>query len=98
MPDPTPHQVRDFIAAGLRDDPAGGVMLTFPRETERDIYATLAHREAASALRDWYWRDTDRDHFLGMADARNEASLKVLRPSGASAWRTRSTHWAYWAA
>jgi pimeloyl-ACP methyl ester carboxylesterase len=46
-----PGVLDDFIAAGLRDDPAGGVMLTFPRETERDIYATLAHREAASALR-----------------------------------------------
>lgn len=38
--------------------------------------------EAASALRDWYWRETDRDYFLGMADARNEASLKVLRKLG----------------
>lgn len=38
--------------------------------------------EAASALRDWYWRDTDRDYFLGMADARNEASLRVLRKLG----------------
>ena len=38
--------------------------------------------EAASGLKDWYWRDTDRDRFLGMADARNEASLKVLRKLG----------------
>ena len=28
--------------------------------------------EAASALRDWYFRDTERPFFLGMADVRNE--------------------------
>ncbi len=39
------------LKAGLRDDPAGGVTLTIPRDTERDIYATLAHREALRALR-----------------------------------------------
>lgn len=38
--------------------------------------------EAASALRDWYWRETDRPHFIGCADVRNEASLKVLRKIG----------------
>lgn len=38
--------------------------------------------EAASALRDWIWRDTQWDHFLGMADTRNEASRKVLRGIG----------------
>lgn len=38
--------------------------------------------EAASALRDWYWRETERLYFIGMADARNEASLKVLRKIG----------------
>ncbi len=38
--------------------------------------------EAARALRDWYWRDTDRDHFLGIADAGNAPSLKVLRQLG----------------
>lgn len=38
--------------------------------------------EAASALRDWYWGATDRDHFIGIADVRNEASLKVLRKLG----------------
>lgn len=38
--------------------------------------------EAASALRDWYFRETDRPHFLGMADVRNESSLKVLRKIG----------------
>src|SRR5690606_7969624 len=34
--------------------------------------------EAASALRDWMFRETDEPHFIGMADARNTASLKVL--------------------
>jgi RimJ/RimL family protein N-acetyltransferase len=38
--------------------------------------------EAASALRDWYWRATDRDHFLGMAFVANEPSRKVLRRIG----------------
>jgi ribosomal-protein-alanine N-acetyltransferase len=38
--------------------------------------------EAASALRDWYWRETDRPYFIGLADVRNEASLKVLRKLG----------------
>ncbi len=40
--------------------------------------------EAASALRDWYFRETDRPYFLGMADVRNESSLKVLRKIGMS--------------
>jgi len=34
--------------------------------------------EAASGLRDWFFRDTDEPHFIGMADVRNAASLKVL--------------------
>jgi ribosomal-protein-alanine N-acetyltransferase len=38
--------------------------------------------EAASSLRDWYWRETDRNHFIGLADVRNENSLKVLRKLG----------------
>lgn len=38
--------------------------------------------EAANALKDWYWRETDRPHFIGLADVRNEASLKVLRKLG----------------
>ncbi len=46
-----PGVLDDFLNAGLRDDPAGGVTLTIPRDTERDIYATLAHREALRALR-----------------------------------------------
>jgi ribosomal-protein-alanine N-acetyltransferase len=38
--------------------------------------------EAASALRDWYFRETERPYFLGMADVRNQSSLKVLRRIG----------------
>lgn len=38
--------------------------------------------EAASALRDWYWRETDRPYFIGLADTRNISSLKVLRKLG----------------
>lgn len=41
-------------------------------------YAT----EAASALRDWLFSETDRDRFIGFADVRNHASLKVLRAIG----------------
>lgn len=41
-------------------------------------YAT----EAATALRDWIFRDTDRDHFIGFADVRNTPSLKILRGIG----------------
>jgi [ribosomal protein S5]-alanine N-acetyltransferase len=46
-------------------------------------YAT----EAAAGLRDWIFRDTAWDHFIGFADVRNEASLKVLRRIG-----MRQTH------
>ena len=38
--------------------------------------------EAASGLRDWIFRETGWDHFIGLADVRNEASLKVLRKIG----------------
>ncbi len=38
--------------------------------------------EAASGLRDWIFAETDWDHFIGLADTRNEASLKVLRRIG----------------
>lgn len=34
--------------------------------------------EAASGLRDWIFRETEWDHFIGMADVRNTGSLKVL--------------------
>jgi ribosomal-protein-alanine N-acetyltransferase len=38
--------------------------------------------EAASALRDWFFRETEWDHFLGMADVRNAASIRILRGIG----------------
>lgn len=41
-------------------------------------YAT----EAASALRDWIFRETDAPHFIGFADTRNAPSLAVLRKIG----------------
>ncbi len=46
-----PGVLDDFIEAGLTGHPAGGVTLTIPRDTERDVYATLAHREALRAVR-----------------------------------------------
>ncbi|WP_282558803.1 GNAT family N-acetyltransferase [Devosia litorisediminis] len=41
-------------------------------------YAT----EAASALRDWIFAETEHNHFIGFADTRNEPSLAVLRRIG----------------
>jgi RimJ/RimL family protein N-acetyltransferase len=41
-------------------------------------YAT----EAAAGLRDWIFRETDHDHFIGFADMMNTPSLKVLRAIG----------------
>jgi ribosomal-protein-alanine N-acetyltransferase len=41
-------------------------------------YAT----EAATALRDWIFRDSDASHFIGFADVRNAPSLAVLRKIG----------------
>lgn len=41
-------------------------------------YAT----EAATALRDWIFRETDASHFIGFADTRNAPSLAVLRKIG----------------
>jgi [ribosomal protein S5]-alanine N-acetyltransferase len=46
-------------------------------------YAT----EAASALRDWLFAETEWDHFIGMADTRNAASLAALARIG-----MRKTH------
>ena len=46
-------------------------------------YAT----EAAGGLRDWIFRDTEWDHFIGFADVRNAPSLAVLRKIG-----MRETH------
>lgn len=53
------------------------------REHRGQGYAT----EAASALRDWIFRETNWDHFIGFADARNAPSLKILRGIG-----MRQTH------
>jgi RimJ/RimL family protein N-acetyltransferase len=41
-------------------------------------YAT----EAAAALRDWIFRDTRWDHFIGFADTRTAPSLAVLKRIG----------------
>lgn len=38
--------------------------------------------EAASGLRDWIFRETTWDHFIGLADTRNVASLKILEKIG----------------
>jgi ribosomal-protein-alanine N-acetyltransferase len=38
--------------------------------------------EAASGQRDWIFRETAARHFIGMADVRNAASLKVLERIG----------------
>ncbi len=46
-----PGVLDDFIAQGLAPQGGGGLRLRIPRETERDIYANLAHRAAATSLR-----------------------------------------------
>jgi [ribosomal protein S5]-alanine N-acetyltransferase len=38
--------------------------------------------EAACGMRDWMFRETDEPHFIGTADVRNAASLKVLGKIG----------------
>jgi ribosomal-protein-alanine N-acetyltransferase len=67
--------------AGFGIDPASGapeIGYTLFLEHHGQGYAT----EAASALRDWLFRETDADHFLGYADIRNAPSLAVLRKIG----------------
>jgi len=49
-------------------------------------YAT----EAASALRDWIFRETDAPHFIGFADTRNAPSLTVLRKIGMTPTRVET--------
>ena len=75
---------------------ADGVLLgragfgTYPRTGEPEIgYALFQEHwgqgyatEAASALRDWIFDETEWDRFIGFADIRNHASLKVLRAIG----------------
>ena len=53
------------------------------REHQGQGYAT----EAAIALRDWIFRETEWPHFIGFADVRNTPSLAVLRRVG-----MRETH------
>ena len=38
--------------------------------------------EAAAGLRDWIFRETGHDHFIGFADVRNAASLRILEGIG----------------
>lgn len=38
--------------------------------------------EAASGLRDWIFRETAHDHFIGFADVRNNASIRILQGIG----------------
>jgi ribosomal-protein-alanine N-acetyltransferase len=54
------------------DEPELGFALF--EEHQGQGYAT----EAATALRDWIFRETDAPRFLGFADTRNAASLAVL--------------------
>lgn len=48
------------------------------KEHQGKGYAT----EAATGLRDWYFRETQGSHFIGFADTRNAPSLAVLRKIG----------------
>ncbi|HQZ11794.1 MAG TPA: GNAT family N-acetyltransferase [Devosia sp.] len=55
--------------------------------------------ESAAAVRDWYWRETDRPYFIGVADPRNAASLGLLRKLGGvytHTARTASNHMCEW--
>ncbi len=70
-----------FGVYGTDDVPEIGFSL-YP-EFRGQGYAT----EAASALRDWIFAETEWDHFLGMADTRNAPSLAALGRIG-----MRKTH------
>jgi RimJ/RimL family protein N-acetyltransferase len=65
-----------FGLHGAQDEPEIGYAM-FP-EHHGNGYAT----EAASALRDWIFRETDWMYFLGFADVRNAPSLAVLTKIG----------------
>jgi len=62
----------------------------YPRTGEPEIgYALFGEyhgqgyaTEAASALRDWIFAETEHDHFIGFADTRNAPSLAVLQRIG----------------
>jgi [ribosomal protein S5]-alanine N-acetyltransferase len=47
--------------------------------------------EAASGMRDWIFRETDAPHFIGTADVRNAASLKVLGRIGMTKTKIETT-------
>jgi RimJ/RimL family protein N-acetyltransferase len=65
-----------FGLHGDREEPEIGYAM-YP-EFQGNGYAT----EAASALRDWLFRETDWMYFLGFADPRNGPSLAVLTRIG----------------
>ena len=65
-----------FGLHGERGEPEIGYAM-FP-EYHGNGYAT----EAARALRDWIFRETDWMYFLGFADVRNAPSLAVLTKIG----------------
>ena len=65
-----------FGVYGPEDEPELGFALF--EEHQGQGYAT----EAASALRDWIFRETDAPRFLGFADTRNAPSLAVLSKVG----------------
>ena len=46
-----PGVLSDFIEHALVDVDGGGVQLRIPRNTERDIYANVVHRQALAAVR-----------------------------------------------
>lgn len=47
--------------------------------------------EAAFALRDWLFRETEHDHFLGFADVRNMASIAILQRIGMTPTHIQTT-------
>ncbi|HTN61321.1 MAG TPA: GNAT family N-acetyltransferase [Devosia sp.] len=65
-----------FGLHGERSEPEIGYAM-FPEHHGKG-YAT----EAANALRDWIFRETDWMYFLGFADVRNAPSLAVLTKIG----------------
>ena len=48
----------------------------------REFWGSGYATEAAAGLRDWIFSETAWDHFIGFADVRNVASLKVLQTIG----------------
>ena len=56
--------------------------LNWAMRSIRSTGVTATPPRAASGLRDWIFRETDWDHFIGIADIRNRASLAVLARIG----------------